>query len=138
MSISKKRRERREFRYQRNIKKEEDHKKEAWDRGKLIEENHNQGSYSADYTIELTKRLVKYIGEELVISNSSDRPSDRFIIGFRKYKIKIQDLILHWNPGVPKNDSYEMMKTLLETYWDEVVANKNPDSLLNTVKYYDK
>ena len=42
------------MRYERNVRKEIEHKNQAWAEGKLIEENHNQGPYSAQYTIALS------------------------------------------------------------------------------------
>ena len=51
MSSSKRKKERRRMRYERNVRKEIEHKNQAWNDGKLIEENHNQGPYSQQYTI---------------------------------------------------------------------------------------
>ena len=53
MSSSKRKKERRRMRYERNVRKEIEYKKQAWESGKLIEENHNGGSYSGPYSIEL-------------------------------------------------------------------------------------
>ena len=52
------------MRYERNVRKEIEHKNQAWAEGKLIEENHNQGPYSAQYTIALSERLVQYVNQE--------------------------------------------------------------------------
>jgi len=46
-------------RHQRNKKKEEDYKKEAWESGKLIEPNHNNKGYPVEYSLELGKRLLE-------------------------------------------------------------------------------
>lgn len=131
MSSSKRKKERRQQRYERNVQKEVTHKKEAWENGKLIEENHNQGPYSVDYTIAVSERLYKYILQEKERALISETPDVNFIKGFRKYKMKIQDMILHWNPEVPKTKQYESLKKLLEVYWDDVVANLNFTSLIN-------
>ena len=47
-----------------NREKDFTYKQEAWNSGKLIEENHNQGPYSPEYTRELTKRLVLLIAQD--------------------------------------------------------------------------
>ena len=128
MSIRKK--ERRKARYEKNVKKELDHKREAWNNGKLIEENHNQGPYSELYTKDLCKRLIQYIDQEKQRALLSKDPPNNFLVGFRKYKIKIQDLILHWNNNVEKNYMYYYLKTLLETYWDWVLMG-HVEELIN-------
>ena len=44
MSSSKRKKERRRMRYERNVRKEQEYKKMMWETGqKLIEENHNGG-----------------------------------------------------------------------------------------------
>lgn len=145
MSSSKRKKERRRMRYERNVRKEIEHKNQAWAEGKLIEENHNQGPYSAQYTIALAERLYQYVGQErdkaIKVANGEldpilDKktqevlsPAEIYVRGFRKYKMKVQDMILHWNPEVPKNEYYEFLKKTIEVYWDEVVANQNFEAL---------
>ena len=144
MSGSNRKKERRRMRYERNVRKEIEYKNQAWEEGKLIEENHNQGPYSAQYTIDLAERLYKYVGQEkekarqvelgnIVITDKLTKlplnPDEVFVRGFQKYKMKIQDMILHWNPEVKKNNYYEYLKKILEVYWDEVIANQNIKSL---------
>jgi hypothetical protein len=46
-------------RHIRNKNKEKAYKEEAWENGKLIEENHNNGPYSPGYTLELGQRLFQ-------------------------------------------------------------------------------
>jgi hypothetical protein len=120
---------RRQLRHERNIKKDQDYKKEAWESGKLIEENHNSGPYTSDYTIELSERLVQYILQERNKAMKDSEPERKFVESFRKYKKKIQTLILHWSPIVPENQEYNFLKELLEIYWDEVVSNNNYSAL---------
>jgi hypothetical protein len=121
---------RRQARYERNVNKEITHKKEAWESGKLIEENHNRKSYSMEYTIALADRLKQYLMQEYERSIATDSPETEFIRGFRKYRMKIRDLILLWNPDVPEQDNYDFLKGLIETYWDEVLAKEDLGSLL--------
>ena len=126
MSSSQRKKERRRMRYERNVRKEIEHKNQAWAEGKLIEENHNQGPYSAQYTIALSERLVQYVNQERdkalnmepgsFIDKRTQEPLSKdevYVRGFRKYKMKIQDLILYWNPEVPRNRDYEYLKNLI-------------------------
>lgn len=119
--------ERRRLRHERNVEKDKTHKKEAWEAGKLIEENHNQGPYSVEYTMNLTSRLVQYILDE---KKKSEGDGSKFVEGFRKYRKKVIDCILHYNPSVPKGPDYHYLKNLLEVYWDEVLVNGNNNALL--------
>lgn len=121
MSSSERKKERRKQRHLRNIQKEIDHKKDAWEKGKLIEENHNNSFYSEKYTYDLCCRLVKIL---IDISKNNNDP-ESVIIKFRLYKNKIRDLILHWNPNVNKGDEYNFLKESLEIYWDD------KDNLIN-------
>lgn len=129
MSSSKRKKERRKARHDRNVKAEQEHKTQAWERGKLIEENHNQGPYSENYTKALAERLVEYVTAE------QEKSPEQFVVGFRKYKMKIQDLILHWNPLVQKGPEYQWLKRLLEVYWDNVVGGEHEPRILKEVRF---
>ena len=116
---------RRRQRYERNVKKEIDHKNTAWAEGKLLEENHNGGPYSENYTKALTDRLVLYISQ-----GWDGKDYEKYLKNFRKYKQKVITLILHWNPNVSKNyPGYEDLKNLMEIYWDEVVGEGNIEAI---------
>lgn len=124
MTNSKKKKERRKLRYLRNIRKEVEYKKDAWENGKLIEENHNNGPYSPKYSIELGNRLYEIIKsfKEQAFSNSSlnsVQKNEFLLIKFRMYRIKIRDFILHYNPIIPKSEEYNYLKSLIEIYWDK-------------------
>lgn len=134
MTSSKRKKERRRMRYLRNVRKEVEYKKEAWENGKLIEENHNQGPYSAGYSIELGERLMKIIQgyKEMCFQpnpETGEGPggNELMIRKFRMYRMKIRDFILHYNPDIPKTEAYEYLKNGIETYWD------NPDNLINVL-----
>jgi len=138
MSSSIRKKERRLARHLRNIKKEQDHKKEAWEAGKLIKPNHNGGPYPSDYCIELGKRLVERIKnfKESIIQNPQEDLqdgvdwnnltaeeqhtilNDRFVKKFRLYKLKSIEFILHFSPDIQKTADYDYIKFALETYWD--------------------
>jgi hypothetical protein len=121
MSSSERKKQRREQRYLRNKKKEEDYKKEAWESGKLIEENHNNKPYSPLYTSELGTRLYNILKDiEFKARDFTDveKRRDYVVYRFRAYRKKIQDYILHYDPGTPKTEAYETLKYMLECYWD--------------------
>lgn len=121
------------MRYLRNVRKEVEYKKAAWESGKLIEENHNQGPYSPGYSIELGDRLMKIIQGYKEQCLSPDPMTgviggnELMIRKFRLYRMKIRDFILHYNPEIPKTEAYEYLKQAIETYWD------NPERLIESV-----
>ena len=115
MGIGNRKKERRKLRKERNIAKEVKHKQEAWDSGKLIEENHNQGPYSEQYTKDLAERLWSRVIEAL-----ETQDTEKFITTYQGIKAKIRDLIIYWNPEVPENTRvYQVLKLSLELYWDK-------------------
>lgn len=119
MSSSKRKKERRRMRYERNVRKEIEYKKQAWESGKLIEENHNGGPYSGPYSIELGDRLYNIIQRYRSQCLEPDGGgNDMFVLRFRLYRMKIRDFILHWNPDTPKTPAYLYLKSAIETYWD--------------------
>ena len=111
-------------RHLKNKKQDADYKKEMWIGGKkLIEENHNNKPYSAEYSIELGSRLLSILKDIYLKSleyEDQKLKSDYTLIRFRAYRKKIQDFILHYNPGISKTEDYEILKYLLEVYWDNV------------------
>lgn len=119
MSSSKRKKERRRMRYERNVRKEIEYKKQAWENGKLIEENHNGGPYSGPYSIELGDRLYNIIQRYKDQCLAPDGGgNERFVMRFRLYRMKIRDFILHYNPDIPKTPAYNYLKSAIETYWD--------------------
>lgn len=123
MTSSNLRKQKRRERKERNIQKELTYKKEKWENGKLIEENHNNKYYSEEYSIELGNRLYNII--ESIKSSCKEIPiesvNEIFIGRFLLYKNKIRDFILFYNPNIKKSNEYNYLKKLLENYWD----NKN-------------
>lgn len=125
MTNSKKKKERKKLRYLRNIRKEVEYKKDAWEKGKLIEENHNNGPYSPEYSVELGNRLYNIIQsfKEQTFNNrellDSAQKNEFLLTKFRMYRIKIRDFILHYSPIIPKSEEYSYLKSLLEMYWDK-------------------
>ena len=109
--------ERRKERYERNVSKEISHKKEAWDSGKLIEENHNLNFYTDQYSLELGNRLVSKICSIISETGNREDKNTYFLSEFRKYKIKIRDYII-LSPLSSRNNSWIFLKNILEIYWD--------------------
>jgi len=102
----------------RNKEKEKNHKKSAWGKGKLIEENHNNGPYSSKYTLELGERLFSIMKDIQTKMKEQEDKETYAIFRFRSYRKKIQDYILHYSPEAQKTEAYESMKRLIECYWD--------------------
>ena len=120
MSNKENKKRRRLERHIRNKTKEIEYKAEAWENGKLIEENHNNQPYSTKYTIELGTRLYNIMKDvNLKMSGFEGEDKKNYaIFRFRSYRKKIQDYILHYDPGTPKGEIYESLKRLIECYWD--------------------
>jgi hypothetical protein len=118
MSNKENKKRRRLERHIRNKNKEIAYKEEAWKKGKLIEENHNNGPYSLEYSLELGDRLCSIMKDIRSKMEEQEDKETYAIFRFRSYRKKIQDYILHYNPGAPKNETYEFLKRLIETYWD--------------------
>lgn len=111
MSSSEGKKRRKKERYLRNREKEETYKKEAWESGKLIEENHNWDQYSPWYSEELGDRLVLILRD--IILRSKDNNS--YLVEYRKWKDKIRDYIIL---SSVEDQNYQTLKTSLEVYWD--------------------
>ena len=116
-----KKQERRKLRHLRNIAKDQAHKKEAWEAGKLIKPNHNNKAYDPEYSAELGRRLLERLSnhKQLVTSN------EECVGKFRLYKKKCIEYILHYDHSHGLSEDYNKIKLLLETYWDDV------DNLIN-------
>jgi hypothetical protein len=101
---------------------------------KFIEENHNGGPYSKEQCIDFCERLVS------ILTSSWDKGNDQFIKDFWKWKKKIQDLILHWNPelSITEYPGYGFLKFALESYWDYYVRDKDKEKFYEEIGKYDK
>ena len=135
---------RRKERHEKRKSAEQAYKKKMWEEGKkLIEPEYSaEGHYPADYSIELGKRLVSIIQgfRDRVIKEGTIHdprvpedvekylgPNDRIIYFFRKYRIKIRNFIILYNPDIPETNEFLYLKRAIETYWDE------PQNLLNVL-----
>ena len=87
--------------------------KEQQESGKLIEENHNGGLYSRDFT---RKAVVWYIGEIIKLSRDSLVDPNRFIIGFRGLRPKLQTLLLKWSDDLERTGEFWFFMELLDRY----------------------
>jgi hypothetical protein len=98
MSNRENKKRRRLERHLRNKAKDENHKKEAWEQGKLIEPNHNGRYYPEEYSLELGKRLL-------------DKP-------FQLYRGKIRDYLILCNPA-SRNENWENLKQSYDQWLDQ-------------------
>ena len=97
MSNRENKKKRRLARHLRNKAKDETHKKEAWEQGKLIEPNHNNKGYPVEYSIELGKRLL-------------EKP-------FMYYRQKIRDYLL-LSPVEARDESWYRLKQEYDKWLD--------------------
>lgn len=126
---------RRQARHEKRKAADQEHKRKMWEDGKkLIEPEYSSlGFYPEDYSIELGKRLVsiiqsfrdrviqggdiedpRYPGEGKILTQA-----DQIIFYFQKYRIKIRNFIILYNPNIPETQEYLYLKKAIETYWDE-------------------
>lgn len=104
MNVRENRRKRRLQRHERNKTKDQEHKKEAWESGKLIEPNHNGNYYPAEYSMELGMRLV-------------DKD-------FQKYRLKIRDYLLLC-PKEARDDNWTILKGKYDSWLENKIKGEN-------------
>lgn len=97
---------------------------------KFIKENHNNGDYTKDFTIEASNHYLKTLWNEWQLNCDN---GNRYLLSFRRIKSDLQSLLLQWNPEVPRNDTYNLIKTLLDTYRE----NKEDGNNLLSVSYHE-
>lgn len=95
-----------------NLRKEKQ-KREQEASGKLIEENHNGGLYSAEFT---KKAVTWYVGELVKLCQNSGGDSDKFLIGFRGLRPKLQTTLLKWSDDLERTGEFWFFKELLDKY----------------------
>ena len=130
--MKKSNKERRKERHLKRKANDAAYKKEMWEEGKkLIEpEYSSSGYYPPDYSIELGERLYQifksYKDHVIQVGDVEDRngngifsKEERFMEYFRRYKEKIRDFLILYNPSIPESVEFSYLKRLLETYWDE-------------------
>ena len=81
--------------------------------GKLIEENHNGGLYSPEFT---AKAALWYIRELSKLCVESRPDPDKFIIGFRGLRPKLQTLLLKWSDDLERTSEFWFIMELLDRY----------------------
>lgn len=91
--------------------------------GKLIEENHNGGLYSSEFTEKASVWYMNMILEKLFEMN--DNPN-RFLLFFRTIRSKIQTLVLKWSDEYPRDFAFYFLVELQDIYRD----NKENGGLL--------
>lgn len=100
---------------------------------KFIKENSGEGPYSKEQCMDFCKRLVSSL------TDSWSKGSEQFVKDFWKWKKKIQDLILYWNPELSVDfPGYGFLKNTLEAYWDYYVKEKDLEKFYDIVGKYDK
>ena len=92
--------------------------------GKLIEENHNGGEYSPEFTEKAASWHIHELSERL----SSLEDPERFLLYFRSRRPKYQTLLLKWSEQLPRDSRFYFLKGLLDLYWQ----NKTDGEVLKT------
>lgn len=92
--------------------------------GKLIEENHNGGEYSSEFTEKAASWHIRELSERL----PGLIESDRFLLYFRSRRLKYQTLLLKWSSQLPRDTRFYFLKGLLDLYWQ----NKTDGEALKT------
>lgn len=81
--------------------------------GRLIEENHNGGPYSPEFT----KKAEKYYIEKLL--NSFKESPDQFLKLFRAERLNLQKLVLKWSDQEKRTSSFFFLVDLLDSYQED-------------------
>lgn len=100
----------------RKAKKEQRKEKQLRDQqesGKLIEENHNGGLYSAEFT---RKAVTWYIKELVSLCKNVSQEPEKFLIGFRGLRPKLQTVLLKWSDDQERTGEFWFFMELLDRY----------------------
>jgi len=81
--------------------------------GKLIEENHNGGEYSPEFTEKAVSWHIRELTDRL--PNLEDQ--EKFLLYFRSRRPKYQTLLLKWSGQLPRDSRFYFLKGLLDLYW---------------------
>lgn len=81
--------------------------------GKLIEENHNGGLYTPEFT---KKAVLWYVDELVKLCVNSEGDPDRFLVGFRGLRPKLQTTLLKWSDDLDRSGEFWFFKELLDIY----------------------
>lgn len=93
--------------------------------GKLIEENHNGGYYSPEFTV---KAITRYLND---LGSWKGEYLTRYIQGMR---LKYQTLLLKWSPELPRNTEFYFIMTILDYYRNN--KENSEDGLRNLVNSF--
>lgn len=115
MTSSKRSKYKRHLRKVNNKNKDSLKKIESWNRGALIEENHNNQYYSREFTIRLADRLKEYL--TVIRSEKTTNEGYRKSVLYR-FMDKAKKLVLLADPSCTQLESYKFVKSILEDYWD--------------------
>lgn len=95
----------------RSEKRKEKQLREQEASGKLIEENHNGGDYSPEFTDKAANWFLRELQGHL--------ETNGFLLFFRTRRPKYLSLILKWNLQYPRDPRYDFFKGLLDLYWED-------------------
>jgi hypothetical protein len=102
--------------------------REQEESGKLIEENHNGGYYSSEFTLKALERFLKDLGEW---------QGDCLIRYIQCMRLKYQTLLLKWSPDLQRNDGFYFIMSILDYYRDN--KENSEDGLRNIINgFYNR
>ncbi len=108
---------RKEKREQRKLKQQAEQEAS----GKLIEENHNGGYYTTEFTIKAIDRYIKELSEW----------NGEFLTGYIQcMRLKYQTLLLKWSPDLSRNSEFYLLMMLLDCYRE---LKENSESNLRSI-----
>lgn len=102
--------------------------REQEESGKLIEENHNGGYYSSEFTLKALERFLKDLGEW---------QGDCLVRYIQCMRLKYQTLLLKWSPDLQRNDGFYFIMSILDYYRDN--KENSEDGLRNIINgFYNR
>lgn len=92
--------------------------RKAIEAGRLIEENHNGGPYSPEFTREAEKYYITSLVHQYCEAIKLDKAGEYFLKFFREIRVHLQTLALKWSDGYERTESFFFIVGLLDVYRD--------------------
>ena len=103
---------RRKERRDNNRRKQENHIKKEMERGRTMWENNNGQDFSLSWINLQLPKLIEGLHKGV------EEGEKYLTVWIQTYRILIRDIILRWPSCHPYSPEYELLKSVLEIYWD--------------------